>query len=58
MTVLPPSITAAITRFDAAAQAMGVMRDGSQPDNWWSVQHQYNQARLRMERAIERAITK
>lgn len=58
MTVLPRHIVSAIERFDGAAQAMGVMRDGSQPDNCWSIQHQYNEARLRLERAIEKAITK
>lgn len=58
MTVLPSSITAAITRFDAAAQAVGVMRDGAQPDNHWAIQHQYDEARQRLERAIEKVITK
>ena len=58
MTTLPTTIASAITRFDTAAQAVGVMRDGAQPANNYSITHQYEEARQRLERAIAKAISK
>ena len=58
MSVLPHSIVSAIARFDSAAQSLGVMKDGTQPDNWYTIVHQHENARLRLERAIEKAIGK
>lgn len=55
---IPAHIKAAITRFDAAAQAYGVMHDGSQPDNHYSITHRYETARIALERAIEKVICK
>lgn len=57
MSVLPPSIKAAIVAFDRAAQAFsGLLAAG--PVERTAIQHQYENARLRLEREIERAIGK
>lgn len=58
MTALPAHIAGAITRFDAAAQALGEMQAGSQPDNWWSIVHRYEEAKVKLECAIHKAILK
>lgn len=47
---LPPQITAALLRFDKAAQDYG-----AQPQNLAAL-HQYETAREKLERAIEKAI--
>lgn len=49
---LPPQITTALLRFDKAAQDYG-----AQPHNY-AAQHQYETARDKLERAIEKAIAK
>lgn len=58
MSTLPAHIAGAMTRFDTAAQALGEMQAGSQPDNWWAIVHRYEEAKAKLERAIEKAISK
>lgn len=50
------AIKAAITRFDKAAQAYGVMLEGVQPDNHREIFTEYEQSRNALERMIARLV--
>ena len=52
---IPASIKSAITRFDTAAQQMA-FQGAADPDDRVAIVHQYQTARINLERAIERAI--
>lgn len=49
---LAPDIQRAITAFDKAAQAY-TFKGALHPDNRTAIEHQYAQARLRLEQLIE-----
>lgn len=57
MSVLSPTIRAAISRFDKAAQEYAFLGE-AEPAQRTAIKHQHENARLRLEREIERAIGK
>lgn len=57
MSVLPPTITTAINRFDAAAQTYA-FKGTMDLDRRSAVTHQYHEAKAALERAIEKAISR
>lgn len=54
---LPVHIYGAITRFDGAAQALA-FKGAAHPEDQPVIQQQYDEARQRLIRAIEKAINK
>lgn len=57
MSTLPAYIAGAITRFDNAAQSYAFI-GAADPEDRSAIQHQYDTARERLERAITKAISK
>lgn len=59
MSLLPPHIKAAITRFDEATRRYGAELEApSQSDDHWWIYNQHERARESLERAIEKAISR
>jgi len=54
---IPPHISAAITRFETAAQAV-TFKGSAAPDERTAIVHQHQTARDALVRAIEKAISK